>query len=193
VHADDLHQIESALNLAERQGLRLVIVGGYDAWRVADRLRSLDVAVIVSPVLRLPMRRWEAYDEPFRLPARLAEAGVPFAIARAGDGFSTAHERNLPYEAAMAAAHGLSPDEALKAVTLYPARILGVGDRLGSLETGKEATFIVTDGSPLEITTNVERAFVTGREIDLSSRHTRLYEKYREKYRQLALPAAGAE
>ena len=85
----------------------------------------------------------------------------------------------------MAVAYGLDADEALKAVTLYPARILGVDDRLGSLEVGKDATFIVTDGDPLDIRTRVERAFVQGREIDLSSRHTTLYQKYAEKLDQL--------
>jgi imidazolonepropionase-like amidohydrolase len=185
IHADDLTQIDGALNFAQRHGLKMVLVGGYDAWRVTDRLRAMDVPVIVAGVHRLPRRRWEPENAPFTLPAKLAAAGVRFAIARSGSGFTTSHERNLPYEAAMAAAHGLAPDEALKALTLYPAEILGVADRLGGLAAGLDATFIITDGDPLEITTQVEGAFIRGRPLDLSSRHTRLYEKYQQRYQQL--------
>ena len=184
-HVQDLAQIRHAMHLAEQYGLKLVLVGGADAWRVADQLAERDIPVIVSNVLRLPLRRWEDYNAPFANPAKLAEAGVTFSIATSGGTFDAGHVRNLPYEAAMAVAHGLDAGEALKAVTLYPAQILGVDDRLGSLEAGKDATFIVTDGDPLDIRTQVERAFVQGREIDLSSRHTTLYEKYSEKLDQI--------
>jgi imidazolonepropionase-like amidohydrolase len=181
VDADELPQIRHALGLAQRHGLKLVIVGGSDAWRIADVLRERQVPVVIAGVHRLPIRRGDAYDEPFRLAARLAQAGVRFCIARSGTEFDAAHERNLPYEAATAAAFGLSPDEALKAITLYPAQILGVDDRLGSLQPGRLASFIVTDGDPLDIRTHVERAYVQGREIDLSNRQTRLEQKYRTK------------
>lgn len=184
-HVQDLAQIRHAIHLAEEYGLRLVLVGGADAWRVADQLAERGIPVIVSNVLRLPLRRWEDYDTPYANAAKLAAAGVTFSIATSGSTFDAGHVRNLPYEAAMAVAHGLDADEALKAVTLYPAQILGVDDRLGSLDVGKDATFIVTDGDPLDIRTQVERAFVQGREIDLSSRHTTLYEKYSEKLDQL--------
>jgi imidazolonepropionase-like amidohydrolase len=102
-------------------------------------------------------------------------------------GERTANVRNLPYAAARAAAYGLPRDAALRSVTLYPARILGVADRLGSLEPGKSATLIVTDGDPLEVPTKVEMAFVEGRRIDLSNKQTALFEKYVEKYRQKGL------
>ena len=184
-HVHDLAQIRHAMHLAEDYGLQLVLVGGADAWRVAEQLAKREIPVIVSNVLRVPLRRWEDYDTPYSNPAKLARAGVTFSIATSGGSFDAGHVRNLPYEAAMAVAYGLDADEALKAVTLYPARILGVDDRLGSLEVGKDATFIVTDGDPLDIRTRVERAFVQGREIDLSSRHTTLYEKYAEKLDQL--------
>ena len=95
------------------------------------------------------------------------------------------NERNLPYHAAMAAAFGLPKDEALKSITLYAARILGVDDRVGSLEPGKDATLIITDGDPLEITTTVESLYIQGREIDLNNRHRMLWQKYREKYSQI--------
>ncbi len=188
VHADELRQIEAALNFVERHELRLVLVGGYDAWRLTERLRELDAAVIVSTVHRLPLRRHEPYDTPFVLPRKLHEAGVPFAIARVATTFASAHERNLPFEAATAAAFGLPREEALRAVTLYPAQIFGVDDRIGAVAPGLQATLIVTDGDPLEITTQIERAWIDGREIDLASRHTRLYERYRQRYE---VPAAG--
>ena len=184
-HVQALAQIRHAMHLAEEYGLELVLVGGADAWRVADLLAEREIPVIVSNVLRVPLRRWEDYNSPFANPAKLAEAGVTFSIATSGGAFDAGHVRDLPNEAAMAVAHGLDAGEALRAITLYPAQILGVGERLGSLEVGKDATFIVTDGSPLDIRTHVERAFVQGREIDLSSRHTTLYEKYSERLDQL--------
>jgi len=94
-------------------------------------------------------------------------------------------DRNLPYQAGKAAAYGLPPIEALKAITLYPAQLLGVAGELGSIEVGKRATLIVTNGDPIEIATNVEQAYIDGARIDLSNKHTRLYEKYQKKYEQL--------
>jgi imidazolonepropionase-like amidohydrolase len=183
-HVQDLLQIRHALHIADEYGLRMILVGAADAWRVADLLAEKRIPVIVGAVQRLPLRAWEDYSTPFQNAAKLQAAGVLFAIATGGDSNSAPNERNLPYEAAKAVAHGLPHDEALKAVTLYPAQILGVADRLGSLESGKDATFIVTDGDPLEITTHVERAFILGRELDLTTRQTVLYEKYRERLRQ---------
>jgi imidazolonepropionase-like amidohydrolase len=183
-HVQDLSQIRHALHIADEFGLRMILVGAADAWRVADLLAEKRIPVIVGAVQRLPMRRWEDYATPFQNPGKLRAAGVLFAIATSGSLGSAPNERNLPYEAAKAVAYGLPHDEALKAVTLYPAQILGVADRLGSLEPGKDATFIVTDGDPLEIATHVERAFILGRELDLTNRQTALYDKYREKLRQ---------
>jgi imidazolonepropionase-like amidohydrolase len=130
-------------------------------------------------------RRWEGYSTPSENPVRLHAAGVKVAIANPGGTFVAPHERNLPYEAAEAVAWGLDPDEALRMITLYPAQILGIADRLGSIEPGKDASIIVTDGNPLDIRTRVLRAFVQGREVDLASRHTMLNEKYSERLRQL--------
>ena len=185
VHADEIRQIEAALDWARSENIRLVLVGGYDAWRVADRLKEQQVPVIIGGVHRRVLRRWEPYDTPFTLARKLYEAGVTFCIASEGSPFGAAHERNLPYQAATAAAYGLPRTEALKAVTLYPAQILGIDDRAGSLEPGKDATLIVTTGDPLEITTQVTMEFIQGRKVDLSSKQTQLYEKYLEKYRQM--------
>lgn len=186
-HTQDLMQMRNALELAERFGLKLVIVGGADAWRIAEELARRRVPVIVGSINRPPQRRWEAYSTPFENPARLVAAGVDVAISGTGTTFDAPFVRNLPYEAAKAVAHGLSRDKALESVTLAPARILGIDDRLGSLEVGKDATFIVTDGDPLDTVTAVRYAFVRGRALDLTTRHTTLYEKYRERLRQLGI------
>lgn len=181
LNASDLAQIQAAVAWADAEKIRLIIAGGYDAWRAADLLKARGIPVIAEPVTTTPSRRWEAYDEAYTLPKKLFDAGVTFCIS-GGGGYE--NERNLPYQAAMAASYGLPADEALKAITLYPARIFGIADRVGSLEAGKDATIIVTTGNPLEITSNVEMEFISGKKIQLTSRHTGLYEKYKEKYRR---------
>lgn len=184
VHADEIRQIKSALEWAEREGVRLVMAGGGDLWRVADTLRERQIPVIVESVLTLPEREDEPYDAAYTLPAKLHAAGVRFCIASAGGGFGSANTRNLPYHAAMAAAFGLPREEALKAITLYPAEILGAGGDLGSIEPGKSASLILTDGDPLEIRTRVTAAWIDGRPVALEdNRHERLYRKYRDRPR----------
>lgn len=181
LHASSLAQIRAGLKFLDDQGIRkAVLVGGADAWRVADELKRRDIAVITGSTLDTPGRDHEPYDEAFVLPARLAKAGVRFAI---GDDGNASNARNLPYVAAMAAAFGLPAEEALKAITLYPAQILGVADLVGSIAPGKAADFIVCDGNPLEITTKVEQVWIDGRAIPMESRHTRLFEKYDGKPR----------
>jgi imidazolonepropionase-like amidohydrolase len=177
LHANEERQILAALDFAEELELRAVLVGGRDAPRVVERLRELSVPVVYGRIAQLPSRRDDDPDAVFAAPARLQAAGVRFAIA----GFETSNARNLPYQAGLAAAHGLDPGEALRAITLYPAQILGVDDRYGSVEVGKSATLIVTDGDPLEVATQVERMWIDGRAVDLSSRHTQLYDKYTER------------
>jgi len=185
IRADHARQITAAINWTRRRNLRMVLAGGRDSWLVVEQLRENDIPVILGPVLASPGRRWEAYDAPYTLPNKLHEAGVTFCLspqAISARYFDTL--RNLPYEAAKAAAFGLPKDEALKAVTLYPARILGIADRVGALEPGMDATLMVTDGDPLEIQTQVERLYIQGRAVDLNNRHKLLYEKYRQRYRQ---------
>ncbi len=184
LHADEIRQIQAALDWALGENLKVVIVGGRDAWRMSDMLKEKDIPVVISSVLTTPMRRWEPYDAGYTPAKKLYEAGVKFCIA---GGRGASDQRNLPYHAAMAAAYGLPKDEALKAITLYPAQILGVADQVGSLEEGKDATLFVSNGDPLEIMSNVEMEFIQGRKIDLTSRHTQLYAKYRTKYQQMNL------
>ncbi len=182
VRANSLAQIQAAVEWAGRLNLKMVLLGGEEAPLAVDLLKAHDIPVIFEPVLRLPSRRDAAYDAPLTAPENLRRAGVRFCIAGNDGGYG--NERNLPYHAAMAAAYGLPREEALKAVTLYPAQIMGVAERLGSLEPGKDASLIVTDGDPLEIGTPVEKMYLQGRAIGLGSRHKSLYSKYREKYRQ---------
>ncbi len=183
IHADDISQIQPAVAFAAKENLRMILLGGYDAPRCAELLKKHEVPVIIPRVYRLPLRRDDDYDAPFTLPQRLREAGIKFCIS---GGLELGNERNLPYHAATAAAYGLPADEALKAITLYPAQILGIGDRLGSLTRGKDATLIVTDGDVLEIPSHVERAYIQGRTVDLTDRQKLLYKKYEEKYRRQA-------
>jgi len=184
VRASSRGQIESAVAWAARRDLDIVIVGGREAVEAAELLRAHDVPVIITGLHQRPRHRDDPYDTPFTLPARLHEAGIRFAIA---SGAGSAHERNLNHNAATAVAYGLPRDEALNAVTIRAAEIVGLGASHGSLEVGKAATLIVTTGDPLEITTDTALAFIDGRRIDLGNRHKALYEKYREKYRRLGL------
>ncbi len=189
ITANERDQITSAVSWAAEAGLRAVIVGGRDAVECAELLRRHDVPVVVEGTFGFPRRDDAPYDEAYSLPARLMAAGVRFCIA---GGDRTANERNLPYGAGMAVAHGLDIESAHKAITLWPAQVLGVSDSLGSIEAGKSATLIVTDGDVLEVTTNVRMAFVDGRRIDLRNKQSELAEKYREKYRQRGGSGGGS-
>ena len=182
--ADDASSIQSAIAFAAEHKLKLIIHGGYDAPLVAAHLKQHDIPVIVAGVYRLPQRRGDDYDAPYTLPERLRAAGIRFCISSAGR-FGASNVRNLPYHAATAAGYGLPSDEALKAITLYPAQILGVADRVGSLESGKDATLFIASGDILETPTQVESAYIQGRKVELNDRHKRLYRKYSEKYEQL--------
>jgi len=174
-----LNQIRAALNFVDEMKLtRVIFLDGYDAWRVADELKRRNIAVITGGLLGPPARRGEPYDARYTIPAKLHQAGVAFCISDGGGSFEAANARNLPQHAAMAAAFGLPRDDALKSVTLYPAQILGVGDRLGSIERGKQADLFVANGDPLEITTEVEQVWIKGRAIPMESRQTRLFHKY---------------
>jgi len=191
IRATEMEQIQSAVSWAVRRKLKAVIVGGHDAHLCAELLKKHDIGVIVTGTHRMPKRADSPYDEPFVLPRILEEQGVRWCLATGGGSFDAAHERNLPYHAATAVAFGLSEEAAIRAITLSAAELLGVGDRLGSLEVGKAATLIITDGSPLEVHTRVERAFIDGREISLENKQTALERKYREKYRQIRPAPAG--
>ena len=179
MHANLARDIRAALTFADEFQLQVILAGAQDVARVTDEVKRRNIPVILGPILSLPQREDDPYDLLFTNARTLLDAGIPFAIQT-----TDAHNaRNLPYHAASAAAFGLPKEEALKAVTIYPARIWGVADRLGSLEVGKSANVILTDGDPLEIRTNVRRVFIAGEEIPMESRHTLLYEKFRQRPR----------
>ncbi len=145
-----------------------------------DKVAELEeraIPVILGPTQSLPVEEDEPYDKPFTNASELHAAGVKIAFAT----FGSANSRTLPYEAANAVAYGLPWEEGLKAITLYPAQILGVDDRLGSIEAGKIANLIVTDGDPLEITTEVKYLFINGLLTSTDNKHKQLYEKYRAR------------
>lgn len=181
VVASELRQIQDAVAWADDEGIRIVILGGHDAGYIADLLARRDVPVIITTVLGSPNRAWEPYDTRYTLPARLHRAGVRFAIAGAA---SAPYANRLPYEAGAATAFGLPAAEALRAVTLYPARILDLDRRLGSIAVGRDATLLVTSGDPLEYATTIEQAYIQGRRIDLADAHRRFFDRYTEKVRQ---------
>ena len=175
-HCSALNQIRAILRFCDEEKLtNVALVGGYDAWRVAGELKARGIAVLCDATLSTPRRRWEPYDEAYTLPGRLAAAGVKFCVT---DGGGTWNARNLPYNASMAAAFGLDREEALRSITLYPARILGVADRVGSIEPGKVADLVVADGDLLEDTTHVEQVWIAGRQISMETKQTRLFHKY---------------
>jgi imidazolonepropionase-like amidohydrolase len=181
--ANSAAQIRAVLRFADEQKLsKLILLGGRDAWRFADELRARKIPVIYADLLATPSRGYESYDAAFTGPAKLLAAGIPFCIADAGTG-DAHNSRNLPYHAAMAAAHGLPEAEALKSVTLSAAQILGVADRVGSIDAGKFADLVVTDGDLLDVTTHVEQVYIAGKAIPMESRQTRLFHKYDSKPR----------
>lgn len=169
--------LKAAIAFVTEMKLKAIISGGIEAYKVADQLKAKNIPVIVGPVLRVPVHEDDPYDAAFTNAGLLAKAGVKIAF-QTND---SAYSRNLPYHAGMAAAFGLPKEEALKAVTIYPAEILGIADRVGSIEQGKIANLIVTDGDPLEIRTQVKHVFINGRDVPLTSRHTELYEKYKAR------------
>ncbi len=187
VHANEVRQIEAAVHWSKRQDVNIIIVGGIDAWRTTNLLRKNKVPVIYEGVTALPNRRFEDYDQAYKGPALLHEAGVQFCIASSGSAGGAYRVRNLPNQAAMAAAYGLPKDEALRSITLSAAEILGIDKQVGSLESGKDATLFISNGDALEIRTNVLQAYIQGRKIDMNDRHKTLYNKYQEKYRQLGI------
>lgn len=178
VRASSKKDIETAVRWAKKEGFRLVIIGGSEADQAAELLVREQVPVLLGPVMAVPRRADAPYDDAFTLPARLAKAGVHFALTTGGDSEKV---RNLAQHAAMAAAFGLSREAALKAITLDAAKALGADERLGSIDVGKDANLVVTNGDVLENTTQIKQAFVAGKSVNLTSKQSGLYEKWRSR------------
>lgn len=185
VRANAAKEIIEAVQFAKAEGVRrTVIVGGYDAWRVADLLRENKVDVILRRTHSLPLRPDDDVDLPYRLPALLKERGVRFCLGYTGD-HETSGVRNLAFTAGTARAHGLASEDALRAITLDAAAVLGIDDRCGSLAVGKDATLIVSNGDALEMRTNdVRYAFIQGRSIVLDDHQKQLYRQYKQRLEQ---------
>ncbi|GAB4094355.1 amidohydrolase family protein [Flaviaesturariibacter terrae] len=180
VRANTVRQMLVALDFVREFGFDMVIVGGADSWQIADLLAQNKVAVILNQMHSLPTLEDDDVDQPYKTPALLQKAGVLFAI---NDEDGQTRGRNLPFNAGTAAAYGLSKEEALSAITLNAARILGVGDRTGSIEVGKDANLVLCSGDILDMRSNlVTDAFIQGRKIPLENKQTQLYQRYKAKY-----------
>lgn len=177
VFADRSREIRNAVEFCDKQRLKMILAGGSEAYKVKDLLRSKGVPVILRPPLSLPPDEDDAYDRMMSQPAELAAAGVKFAIAS----FDNSFARRLGQNTATAVAYGLPYEEALKAVTIYPAQIFGLSDQIGTLEQGKLANLIVTNGDPLELTTDVKYLFIKGQLTSMDNKHLHLYEKYAKR------------
>jgi len=179
VHCNFVKEIIAAAGLCSQLGIKMVLVGGTDALHVVPLLRSHQIPVVVTKTHRLPSRDDEAIDLPYNFPAKLRDAGISFAIA--AEEFWQV--RNLAFHAGTAAAYGLTKEEALEAVSASAAKILGIYDRVGSLESGKEATLIICSGDLLEMkSSKVEMAFIRGKQINLDNIQSQLNLKFRKKY-----------
>lgn len=181
VAAEGVAQINDAITWAKQENVRLVIRGGRDAVPVAARLKAEQVPVILTATMGAPSRSDEGYDEAYRTPALLHAAGVKFAIAGEANAL---YSYRLPWDAGVAVAFGLPEEEALKSVTINAAEFLGIADKVGSLEVGKEATLIITTGTPLDMTSNILQSYIQGREIDMNDMQKQFFKKYLEKINQ---------
>ncbi len=166
--------IREAIAFAEREKIRIILADPYEAYKVLDLIKAHNISVVLGPTYTLPLDRDDDYDRSYTTPAQLFKAGIQFSIAS----FSSSRSRDVGYNAGAAVAYGLPHDEAYKAVSLNAAEIFGVGKRLGSIDEGKVADLIVTDGDPMEARTQIKGVFIDGKPVDLDTRQRRLYEKY---------------
>lgn len=184
IHADEYRQIQSALEWTKERGCRWILAGARDAWRLASELAEAEVPVIYERIYdALPAGAADPYDLYFTAPAVLHEAGVKLILGEGLSGDGASNLRNLPHTAAQAIAFGLPAEAALKAITLHPAEAFGVANRLGSIEPGKEATLFAATGDIFDIRSRVTQMWFRGEPASLESRHTRLYEKYKNRPR----------
>lgn len=180
VHADQVKQMLIAIDFAKEFGLDVVIVGGSESFQIADLLKANNIAVILGEEHSLPATEDDDVDQPYKTPAALQKAGVLFAL---NDESSNTRYRNLSYNAGTAATYGLTKEQALQAITLNAAKILGIDARTGSLEAGKDANIIISEGDILDMkSSNVTDAFIQGRKVSLDNKQRQLYERYMYKY-----------
>ncbi|MEO6404489.1 MAG: amidohydrolase family protein [Ferruginibacter sp.] len=179
VHCDAVKEMLLAIDFATEFGFDVVIVGGKESWEIADLLRQNNIAVILQELHELPVSIDDDVDQPFKTPYMLQKAGVLFALGYA----EYTRGRNLPFIAGTAVASGLTKEEALAAITLNAAKILGIANTTGSIEQGKDANIVISEGDILDMRSSIlAHAFIQGREINLTTKHTQLYERYKYKY-----------
>jgi len=184
IHANTVKQMLVALDFVKEFGFDVVIVGGSDSWQIADLLKQNNVSVILGQAHQLPTMEDDDIDQPFKTAAALQKAGVVFSFM---DDDGQTRGRNLAFNAGTAAAYGLTKEQALQAITLNAAKILGVADKTGSIEVGKDANVVISEGDILDMRTSiVTDAFIQGRKINLMDKHKLLYERYQHKYERKA-------
>ena len=183
IHADGEREIIDIISFKEKQDLEnLVLVGGYNAYKVASQIKDSNIAVLVGRPHSTPSADDDDYDLPYKMARLLHDEGILVALENSGD-MERMNTRNLPFYAGTAVAHGMDKEDALQMITLNAARILGIDDFTGTLEVGKDATLFISEGDALDMRTNtLTKAFIQGRDISLESHQTELAERYREKY-----------
>jgi imidazolonepropionase-like amidohydrolase len=180
VHGDQVKQMLVAIDFVKEFGFDVVIVGGSESFLIADLLKQNNIAVILHEEHSLPAMEDDDIDQPYKTPAQLQKAGVLFAL---NDEHEESRFRNLMFNAGTAAAYGLTKEQALQAITLNAARILGIDERTGSIETGKDANIVICDGDILDMRSSIiSHAFIQGREVSLENKQTQLYQRYMMKY-----------
>src|SRR6185312_3935953 len=180
VHGDQVKQMLIAIDFAKEFGFDVTIVGGSECFLIADLLKQNNISVILEQMHNLPNTEDDDIDQPFKNPAVLQKAGVLYCI---NDEHEETRYRNLMFNAGVAAAYGLTKEQALQAITLNTAKILGIDDRTGSLVAGKDANIVISAGDILDMRTSiVEHAFIQGREVSLENKQTQLYHRYMTKY-----------
>jgi imidazolonepropionase-like amidohydrolase len=179
IRASTSYQITAAVLFAKNMNLHCVIVGGEEAYKCIDVLKSNNISVILNRIQSLPLTPDDDVDQPFKTPAALQQAGIPFCFSM--DIFW--QNRNLSFNAGQSVAYGLTKEQAVTALTNNAAKILGIADLTGTLESGKDANIIVSTGDVLDMrTNNIEHAFIQGREISLDNKQKDLYEMYKKRY-----------
>jgi imidazolonepropionase-like amidohydrolase len=180
VHGNEVKQMLVAVDFAKEFGFDVVIVGGSESWQIASLLQQNNIAVILNEQHELPATEDDDVDQPYKTPAMLQKAGVLFAL---NDTHGESRYRNLSFNAGTAAAYGLTKEQALQAITLNAAIILGIAEQTGSIEAGKDANIVISEGDILDMKTSIiSKAFIQGREVSLQNKQTQLYERYRQKY-----------
>jgi imidazolonepropionase-like amidohydrolase len=175
IEANSAKDITSALKwIKDRKIKKAILTGAAEGWRVADEIAKAGIPVVTGPVLALPSREYDRYDKAYANPGLMKKAGVKVALRTA----DAENVRNLFFNAGFAATYGMGKDEALKAITIVPAEMFGVADKMGSIEKGKNATLFVADGDPFETKTQVKHVFIDGWQMPMNTRQTDLYDEF---------------